>query len=132
MVSELAQVSAKILFTGFLLLITLLLVREMWRLWFDDSLTLVQFEFFGGETADREAGQHFTQLVRQDLGRLVDLYHGRAQSQSVGRRANEAQPAEGGTAQLLLLSPVSSATLPRMVSRIARGCSWISFSMKCG
>ena len=119
MVSELAQISAKVLFTGLLLLLTLLLIREMWRLWFDDSLTLVQFEYFGGEKLDREVGQHFTQSVRQDLSKLVALYHGQAQLQSVDNRANSGadQASDGGSTLVpLVLSPVSSAivTLPEV------------------
>jgi S1-C subfamily serine protease len=114
MVSELAQISAKVLVTGLLLLLTLLLVREIWRIWFDDSLTLVQFEYFGGEKIDREVGQHFTQLVRQDLSRLATQYHRRTQPQesnSTGS-ANAALDDDNDSAPgVLLLSPVANATV---------------------
>lgn len=74
MISELMQIAVKVLFTGILVLLIALFAIEIWRLWFDRTLVLVPFGYIRDGQSVPEAGQHFTQLVSQDLYRLRDIY----------------------------------------------------------
>jgi hypothetical protein len=68
----------KVIFTGCLILLIALCGTEIWRLWFDQTLVLVPFGYIRDGESVREAGQHFIQLVSQDLNRVQDLYRGRS------------------------------------------------------
>jgi trypsin-like peptidase len=74
MISYLIQLAVKALFTGGLVLLIALCGIEIWRLWFDRTLVLVPFGYLRDGESVRESGQHFVQLVSQDLQLLRELY----------------------------------------------------------
>lgn len=80
MLNQFLQTVVKALFTGILLVVVALCVIEIWRLWFDRTLVLATFGYTQDGRPSREAGQHFTQMVSQDLNRLRDIYTGRLRS----------------------------------------------------
>lgn len=83
MLDQLMQVVVKVIFTAVLCLVIGLCAVEIWRLWFDQTLVLIPFAYSRDGQPSREAGQHFTQLVSQDLNRLRDVYTGRLRSGDV-------------------------------------------------
>ena len=74
MVNQYLQIAIKVLVTGGLVLVIVWCALTIWQLWFSRTLVLVPFEYIREGKAASEVGQHFTQFVNQDLGKLQGLY----------------------------------------------------------
>lgn len=79
-ISEVLQFVGKVLYTGILGSLIVLLGSEVWRVWFDRTLVLAPFSYLRDGLESRESGLGFTQLVSRDLLRLRDLYSSKAAS----------------------------------------------------
>lgn len=80
--SLLIQFAAKLLLSGLLAVIAAACGLEIYRLWFDRTLVLADFEYVRDGQPAKESGQQFARLVQIDLARLAALY-------GLGRRTDE-------------------------------------------
>ena len=90
-VTTVTQMFVKLLVTGILVFLAGVCLFEVWRLWFDRSLALVQFTYTRDGQVVADAGRAFTQGLDYDLKRIQRLFQQRA----VERREETKTPPGG-------------------------------------
>jgi hypothetical protein len=77
----------RIFYTGILVFIAVVLLREVWFIWFDRQMTLGEIQYFDGIKVEQAAADRFRHLLNQEYNRDLDNIrnHGRIFQKVTGR-----------------------------------------------
>ena len=83
----------RVFYTGILLFFAIILLREVWFIWFDRHMTLGEIKYFDGIKVEQAAGDRFRHLLRQESDHDLDHIRNYARIfQTITGRASDSKP----------------------------------------
>jgi len=83
----------RVFYTGILLFFAIILLREVWFIWFDRHMTLGEIKYFDGIKVEQAAGDRFRHLLRQEYNHDLDHIRNYARIfQTITGRASDSKP----------------------------------------